>query len=294
MTDATAGALPPRAGAAAPSAAWPQRRPRVRTPFIQQLEAVECGAAALAAMLAHYGRWEPLAELRRQCGVSRDGSKAANVLRAARRYGMDAKGLSKGVDSIRGVPVPYIVFWEFNHFVVVEGFDRRHVHLNDPAVGHRRVTWRQFDDGFTGVVLTMEPGPGFEKAGARPNVLPALWRRTFGTRRALLFVMVCGAICIVPGLVAAAYTRILVDEVISGTNHGWLRPILVAMAVTLLFQLAGTALGGLFTRRMQMAMAARLQAQYVRHLLSSPTTSSPSATSARWSRAPASTTRWSG
>lgn len=253
-----------------PPLSWPTRRTRVKTPFVQQLEAVECGAAALAAMLAHHGRWEPLAELRRQCGVSRDGSKAANVLRAARRYGMIAKGLSKGVQSVRGLKPPYIVFWEFNHFVVVEGFDNRHVFLNDPAVGHRRVSWGQFDEGFTGVVLAMEPGPDFVKAGNPPRIAPALWRRTYGVRQALLFIMLCGAIGVFPGVAAAAYVRILVDEVIAGANSSWLRPILVAMAVTLAFQLAGTALSGLFTRRMQMAMAARLQAQYVRHLLELP------------------------
>lgn len=271
MTATTADASSPLAPSDAKAKpAYPKRAARVKTPFIQQLEAAECGAAALGAMLAHHGRWVPLAELRRQCGVSRDGSKAANVLRAARRYGMVAKGYSKGVESVKGVKLPFVVFWEFNHFLVVEGWNTTHVTLNDPAVGHRSVTWRQFDEGFTGVALVMTPGPEFEKGGARPAVLPALWNRTEGARGALVYLMICGAIGIFPGIAAAAYTRIIVDEVIVGTNPGWLRPILLFMAATLLFQLAGQALNGLFVRRMQMSMAARLQARYVRHMLKLP------------------------
>ena len=247
-----------------------QRRSRIKTPFIQQLEAVECGAAALAAMLAHYELWEPLSELRRQCGVSRDGSKAANILRAARRYGFEAKGVSKGVNSLRELQPPYIVFWEFNHFLVVEGFSQKQVYLNDPAVGHRRVSWAQFDDSFTGVVLLMQPGPEFVKSGCRPSTIPGLWKRTHGSRRALVFIMMCGFLGVVPGIVSAAYTRIIVDEVITGGAYDWLRPILVAMVVTLVFQIGGQILSGLFNRRMTMAMAARLQAQYVRHMLKLP------------------------
>ncbi len=250
--------------------AWPSRRRRIKTPFVQQLEAVECGAAALGAILAYHKRWVPLVELRRQCGVSRDGSKAANVLRAARRYGLTAKGLSKGTQSIKGLKPPFIVFWEFNHFLVVEGFDREKVFLNDPAVGHRRVSWAQFDESFTGVVLAMEPGPEFEPGGTQPSLIKALWSRTIGSRQALLFILICGIINIVPGLAAAAYVRVLVDEVIVGTNVSWLRPIIVAMVVTLAFSLASLALSNLFTRRMAMAMAARLQGQYVRQLLKLP------------------------
>src|SRR3954453_9094427 len=154
-----------------------RRNNRVKTPTLLQMEAVECGAAALGIVQRYYGLYLPLAELRVACGVSRDGSKASNILRAARKYGMVAHGMRLQPDEIERHTLPAIVFWQFNHFVVVDGFEPNRVYLNDPAFGPRYVSRQEFDEGFTGVALLIEPGPEFKPGGTPTSIVPSLARR---------------------------------------------------------------------------------------------------------------------
>jgi len=201
------------------------------------MEAVECGAAALGIVMAYHGRYVPLERLRVECGVSRDGSKAGNMLRAARKYGIEAKGFKiEDPDKLTEMPLPFVVFWNFNHFVVVEGYAKNKVFLNDPATGPRVVTPKEFEQAFTGVVLTFAPGPEFTKGGEFPSVRKALAERLRGSERALSFVMFAALALVLPGLVIPTFSRIFVDELLVAGRSDWINPLLWAMGLAVLIQ----------------------------------------------------------
>lgn len=229
-------------------------RTRVRTPTVIQMEAVECGAAALAIVLGYHGRFVPLEDLRVVCGVSRDGSKALNVVKAARGFGLLSKGYKKEPAQLRELPLPLIAFWNFNHFVVVEGFRGGRVYLNDPAHGPRVVSDQEFDESFTGVALVFEKGPDFQPGGRPPSVVRALKSRLPGTRLAMAFAVLATLALVLPGIVVPVFSRIFVDTILVQGTTTWLRPMLLAMAVTAL-------VGGLLTYLQQrglLAMETRL------------------------------------
>lgn len=207
------------------------KRRRCRVPTIMQMEAVECGAASLAMILAHHGRHVPLEELRIQCGVSRDGSKASNLLRAARKWGMESRGARSELEQLDDVKLPAIVFWNFNHFVVLEGFSRRGVHINDPAMGPRTVTYKEFDEAFTGVVLEFEPKPEFEPGGEKPSTIRALMSRATGLSTGLIFLILVGLALVVPGLLTPIFTKIFIDEILVKQMDSWLMPLVLGMLI---------------------------------------------------------------
>jgi len=215
-------------------------RKRVKTPTMLQMEAVECGAAALASILGHFGRIVPLEELRSACGVSRDGSKASNILRAARRYGLVASGLKKeSVEELYEIELPAIIFWNFNHFVVLEGFGKSCVYLNDPAQGPLAVSYEVFDRAFTGVLLLFKPGPDFTKGGSLTAPWNSLRQRLKGNETALTYVVLVSLFLVLPALVVPTLSKVFVDHFLVAKARDFLMPLLLG----LLF--AGFMRGGL-------------------------------------------------
>lgn len=203
---------------------------RERVPTVIQMEAAECGAASLRMVLAHHGRWVPLDELRAASGVSRDGVKASNIVKAARVYGMTAKGYRQEPDEVRTGILPAIVFWNFNHFLVVEGYAPGRWFLKDPAVGARTVSDDEFDKSFTGVVLRLEPGADFAKGGKPPPLLTSLGRRLGHSLSGLLYVVLAGLALVIPGLATAVLTKAFIDQVLVAESPGAIWPILALLA----------------------------------------------------------------
>jgi len=243
---------------------------RVRTPTVLQMEAVECGAACLAMVLGHYGSFVPLEDLRYACGIARDGTKASNIVKAAKRLGLKAKGFKMEPEGLRKLPLPLIAFWNFNHFVVVEGFARGKVFLNDPAAGPRAVDTVEFDECFTGVVLAFEPGPEFERGGSPPSWLAGLRHRLKGSHAAFLFIVLASLALVVPGLLVPAFSRVFVDYYLIEGLESWLAPLLLAMVAVALIRFSLTWLQQHNLLHLQTKLSLTSSAKFFWHVLRLP------------------------
>lgn len=243
---------------------------KVKTPTILQMENVECGAASLAMILAYHGKYIPLEELRISCGVSRDGSKASNLLKAARKYGFQAKGFRKEPASLKTMEMPAILHWNFNHFLVLEGFDKESAYLNDPAEGRRKVSLQEFDESFTGVILTFEKTEVFEKSGQKPNYMSALASRLKGLEGALFFLVVTGFALVVPGFIVPTFSKIFIDDIIMNGRDEWLKILLIGMGLTAVIQSALTYLQQYYFLRMQTKISLSSSSQFLWHTLRLP------------------------
>ncbi|MGI2908768.1 NHLP family bacteriocin export ABC transporter peptidase/permease/ATPase subunit [Tolypothrix sp. VBCCA 56010] len=241
-----------------------------RTPTLLQMEAVECGAASLGMILGYHNRIVPLAELRQACGISRDGSKASNVLNAARSYNLQAKGFKVDLEALQQIACPYIVFWNFNHFLVVEGFSKKCVFLNDPATGRRIVSLSEFSEAFTGVVLVFEPSPEFKKGGRKPNIFWALRSRLQGSMWSLIYCVLAGFFLVIPGLAMPTFSQVFVDQVLVQGREDWLRPLIFAMLFTALLSGLLTRLQLQLLRRMKIKLAMGMSSKFIWHLLHLP------------------------
>ena len=214
------------------------RPKRVSTPTLLQMEAVECGAASLGIILRYYNLWIPLEQLRVDCGVTRDGSKASNLLKAARRIGLESRGIRCEVGALLKLEPPVILFWNFNHFLVFEGVSEGKVCLNDPATGPRRVTIEEVEASFTGVVLILRPTDKFKSGGHKPSLINSLRRRLSGFEIGITFAVGAGLLLVLPTLVNPAFTKIFIDDFLVGDQTDVLRPLLVAMVISITLMVA--------------------------------------------------------
>lgn len=244
---------------------------RAKAPTVIQQEAVECGAASLAMILAYHGRIVPLEELREACGVSRDGVKASNMLKAARKYNLEAKGFKATLGVMGKLQTPMIVHWNFNHFLVVEGQRGKKIYLNDPAMGRRVVSAEEFDKAYTGVTLTFKPDDNFQIGGQKRSLVGSLTRR-FSGASSLVYVLLAGLLLVIPGLVTPIFSKIFVDSVLIGNMVGWFKPLILGMAAAAVVKTLLVWLMGYYLLRYQTRLAIGESGRYLSQLLQLPQT----------------------
>ncbi len=201
-------------------------------PTIIQMEATECGAACLAMICAYYKKYVPLEEMRVACGVSRDGSRLQNIIKAADRYGFFSIMKSvQELDRLKDIPLPAILHWNMSHFVVLEKIKGNKYYLNDPAYGHRVVTREEMDLYFTGVVLILTPDFGFEPGGQKPSIIPSLRRFVQEKSSPWIFLLLCGILLVITGLIMPSFTSFFVDNIIVAKGDNLLYLVIFGMLI---------------------------------------------------------------
>ena len=242
-----------------------------KVPVILQLETLECGAASLAMVMAYYNKWVPLEQLRVDCGVSRDGSNAKNLLLAARSYGMSAKGYRMEPQGLKeNGRFPCIIHWNFNHFVVLDGFRRNRAVLNDPARGLVEVSMEEFDRAFTGVCILLEPAEGFVPDGKPKSMLGFVRKRLTGAKDALIFTTLVSLIAALIGVINPVFSRVFVDRLLTGLNPGWVTPFFVLLTAFALIQIALSGMQAIYALKLQGKLAIKANAEFMWHVIRMP------------------------
>lgn len=243
---------------------------RKKTPTVIQMEAVECGAACLGIILGYWGCFVPLEKLRLDCGVSRDGSNALNMIKAARNYGLEGKGFKKNVDELHTLDLPAVILWEYNHFIVVEGFKDDCVYINDPAVGPQTLTYEELEAGYSGIALTFTPNESFEKGGKPLSLTKELFARLKKVHSPLLYLFLAGFCLLLPGLALPAFSRFFVDNVLLSQGFEWKGIFLFSIPLV-------ACIGGLliwlqsyFLNRLNGRLSIAFSSQFLWHILRLP------------------------
>ena len=249
----------------------PVTKGKAKVPVVMQLEALECGAASLCMILAYYNKWIPLEQVREDCGVSRDGSNAKNILKAARYYGLDAKGYRYEPEALKKQGAfPCIIHWNFNHFVVLNGFKGNKAYLNDPAKGAYSVSMDTFDESFTGICLQFEPGNSFTPSGKPKSMLSFASKRLKGTGAAICFTVLTGVVAAFTGFVQPAFSRVFLDRLLNGKDLNLAVPFLLFLGAFNIIQIIMSALQSIYSLRINGKMAAVGNASYMWKVLKMP------------------------
>ncbi len=242
-----------------------------KVPVVMQMEALECGAASLTMILAYYGKWIPLEQVRADCGVSRDGSNAKNVLRAARSYGLKAQGYRYEPEDLkRDGTFPCIIHWNFNHFVVLNGFKKNKAYLNDPAKGNYAVSMTDFDEAFTGICLMFEPSQAFRPDGRQKSMLSFARKRLKGAGSAVAFVVLTTLITSLLGIINPVFSRIFLDRLLTGHNPSWVMPFFFALGAMGILQLVVEWIRAVYSLRINGRLAVTGSTGYMWKVLRMP------------------------
>ena len=244
---------------------------KVKVPVVMQMEALECGAASLAMVMAYYDKWVPLEQVRLDCGVSRDGSSAKNILIAARSYGFEAQGYRCEISALREeVQLPCIIHWNFNHFVVLDGFKGNYAYINDPARGEVRVPMEEFDSSFTGIVLQIVPGPDFVPGGKPKSTLEFARKRLTGAGAAVAFVLLSTVVGYLFGIVNPIFSRFFMDRLLTGENRELLMPFILLLSVMSFAQVTAAWVQAIYSRKIDGKMSIVGSSEYMWKILRMP------------------------
>ncbi len=241
-----------------------------KTPTIYQMEATECGAASLSMIFSYFGKHLPLEQMRIETGVSRDGCNAGNIMRCAKKYGLDCHGYRKEPAALRELQPPCIIHWNFNHFVVFEGFKGKYAYINDPAMGRRKLTMEELDDAFTGVVLTFAKTDKFVKEKKQKTMLSFIKHRLQGQYATLFKLLFVGLLLVFPGLLFPVLSQVFMDDVLVGGNTTWFGKLILFMCATILLQALLTIYRNVVLAKLQKKMVLMSAREFLHNMFRLP------------------------
>ena len=246
-----------------------KKRSVKKVPVVVQMETVECGAACLSMILAYYGKWLSLEQLRTDCGVSRDGSNARCIVQAARRHGLDAHGYRADISHLEHM-TPAIIHWNYNHFVVFKGFDGGLAYINDPGIGSIAVTMDDFNRSYTGVAITASPTDQFKPQGHQTSILHYVRENIRGVSDAFIFTLIMGILTAFAGMLYPLFSQVFMDDIITGKNEEWTVPFFVGMGALVVFHFLLAFLDNVYGRRFSGSMSLKGNTRFLWHALNLP------------------------